>query len=69
MRTPNQPSHRIILKKAKAAGWTIQETRQGWRLLAPDGKNAVQIHSSSSDVRAIKNIKRDFRLAGLDLDA
>ncbi len=66
---PSNKDQRKLLEKAEAAGWRIEASRSGWRVLAPDGVGIVHLHGSSSDHRAIQNMRADFRRAGLDLDA
>ena len=67
MQTPKNKDQKRILKQAEAAGWTIMPTRQGWRVMSPDGVNMVTMHGSSSDNRALHNIKADFKRAGLEI--
>lgn len=68
-RRASNPEQRVILTKAKAAGWRVVDTSSGWRVCAPDGVGMVTMHSSSSDRRALAAIKSDFKRAGLNLDA
>lgn len=67
VRKPSRPEQRVILKKVQAAGWRVQTTHDGWRLLSPDGKRSIVMHSSSSDHRALKNTYSHLKQAGLDL--
>lgn len=67
-RKATNAQQRNVLSKAEQAGCTILETKQGWRVLLPDGKGQVTMHLTSSDHRAVENMKRDFRRQGLDLD-
>lgn len=55
-----------ILKAAKDQGWTIEKVKNGQRLVPPDrSKPKVVVHSTPSDVRAIRNKLRDLRHSGL----
>lgn len=56
-----------ITDAAEAAGWKSKDTKSGQMWLAPDGKGKVTIHGTPSDHRAIKNLRSEFRRAGLDV--
>jgi hypothetical protein len=69
VRKASNPEIRIILTKARSAGWRVEDASSGWKVKSPDGQSIVTIHGSSSDRRALAAIKSDFKRAGLDLDA
>ena len=54
-----------VMKVVRKAGWRIEPSRDGYKLYSPNGKDIVQVHWSSSDVAAIRNIKADLKRAGL----
>lgn len=58
---------RRLIAKAEAAGWQVRDTKAGWKLYSPDGKTIVTMHTSSSDNRAIANMRSDLRKGGLDV--
>ena len=68
MRTASNKDQRRILAKACEAGWRVKDTNKGWLVLSPDGQFSVAMHTTSSDHKALKNIKSDFKKAGLELD-
>ena len=57
---------RKIIKAAKGwRGWTVTETRNGWKICPPDKSiPCYTIHGSPSDHRAIKNITAALRRMG-----
>lgn len=64
---PTNKEQRAALKAAELRGWRIICLRKGWRALAPDGVGYVTIHGTSSDYRAIANMRTDFKRLGLEL--
>lgn len=55
---------RKLATAALDQGWRAQETRKGVRLLSPDGTTTASIHTSQSDIRAMRNLKAQLRRGG-----
>lgn len=54
-----------IVKAAKGQGWTVETTGHGLRLIPPDpNKKMVQLASTPSDVRAVRNVLAIMRSQG-----
>lgn len=58
---------KAIIRFIEANGWTAQATAKGYMLRCPCGHAQVLIHKTSSDHRALQNIRQDLRRAGLDM--
>jgi predicted RNA binding protein YcfA (HicA-like mRNA interferase family) len=61
---------RKIIKVARSQGWRVEQSpgSSHWMFYPPDKDNGlVTVSSSPSDRRAMINIKRDLRKAGLVL--
>lgn len=56
-----------ILAYVEQNGWTVKATAKGFMLRCPCGHAQVLIHKTSSDHRALQNIRQDLRKAGLDM--
>lgn len=63
--TSNNKEIRILLKLARSQGWRIDGQGKHLRWFAPDGIGIVVTSATPSDHRALHNIKRDLRRAGL----
>lgn len=63
--TSNNKEIRILLKIARQQNWRIDGQGKHLRWFSPDGISIVVTGSTPSDHRALANIKRDLRRAGL----
>lgn len=61
MNEPMPDTVRAMLRHAKDLGWRVQSTRNGWRLLHPDGKRTANLHRSVSDLRAWRNLRAQLK--------
>lgn len=60
--------HDALVKAAWEAGWWCEQRKGGSVLcLAPDGVGKVTVHGTANDPRSFKNVRSDFRRAGLDI--
>jgi hypothetical protein len=50
-------------KKAEEQGFSFQKTKKGYRVLAPNGKQAVQIHKTPGH-NAVRHFLADMRRLG-----
>lgn len=68
MKTPTNRrvprAYRKLVAEAEAAGCTLQFTKKGARLVAPDGQ-AAAFHFGPSDQHAAKQCYRDLRRMGV----
>jgi hypothetical protein len=55
-----------LQKCAWEAGWYPERKKKGIMWFAPDGVGHVMLHGSNSDHHAYKNLRSEFRSAGLD---
>lgn len=58
---------RQLFSKLTDAGITVQQTKAGWQVLAPDG-SIITVHRTESDHRAMKNTMARLKRAGVQLD-
>jgi len=58
---------RELVELAERQGWTREEIKSGFRMLAPNSLKSVSVHMTHSDHRSIANLRSQFRRAGLDL--
>jgi hypothetical protein len=57
--------YRKLVKEAVRQGWRLEETKKGFRLLAPNGVGAVTIDTTESDKRrAFRNTVSRMRQHG-----
>jgi hypothetical protein len=61
----HQKDHRKLIRRARDQGWCVRPTRDGHRLLSPDGEVTVILHTSESDRRALLNTRARLRRGGL----
>jgi hypothetical protein len=54
-----------LIKAAARAGWRVEKRRKHFRWFAPDGVSQATTSATTSDHRALKNIRGDLRRAGL----
>lgn len=60
--------HDALVKAAWDAGWWCEQRKSGSVLcLAPDDVGKVMVHGTASGPRSLKNVRADFRRAGLDV--
>lgn len=52
-----------LLRQAEDQNWTIRETKQGYQLMAPNGRDIVLIHRTPSDHRWLRNTVAVMRRA------
>lgn len=57
--------YKQLIKAAEAEGWTLKQTKKGYTMLHPNGKDSVGFHGTPSDHRALMNARGDFRRAGV----
>ena len=50
-----------MIEGLDALGWRVQETKSGWRFLAPDGIGSVGSHRGQADPRSMKNVEAAIR--------
>lgn len=48
----------------QTSGWRVKSTAQGYMIYAPDGVSMITVHKTTSDWRAVQNMKRHLRRAG-----
>lgn len=58
------PRARKLVGSAVRQGWRVEEFGSGLRLLSPDGKTTVYVHSSPGDSRWEKNLVAQLRRGG-----
>lgn len=56
-----------LLRQLMNQGWRQRATKKGILLLSPDGETKVQMHSSPSDRRALRNLISMCRAGGAKL--
>lgn len=56
-----------LFKEVQDHGWEVRRRRSGHFVMESPEGNKVFCSATTSDVRAIKNIKRDLKYNGLDL--
>ena len=56
--------YREVVDAAKEQHWRLEETENGFRLLAPDGVHAVTIHTTEGDQRGVRNTISRMRRYG-----
>lgn len=59
---------RRLRRELEDAGWRIEETKSGFKCKSPDGKKTVQIHNTTSEYRAGKNILSQLRQGGFEFN-
>ena len=57
--------YKQLIKAAEKEGWTLKQTKKGYTMLHPNGKDTVGFHGTPSDHRALMNARGDFRRAGV----
>ena len=57
------------IKTAKAAGWRVEPSKDGWKFFHPSGEGFVAVHGSNgSDRRGTANMIGQFRRLGLEVN-
>lgn len=57
--------HRELIKAAERAGGRVVKKTQGVMIHGPKG--SAMVHLTTSDNRALKNVRSELRKAGLDI--
>ena len=63
MRAPKQFVE--IVNSLEEQGCIVKPTKNGWRVLCPDGVTTLGIHRGGSDMRGLNNLQASIRRAGL----
>jgi hypothetical protein len=58
--------YREIVAEAVRQEWRVEETKKGFRLLAPNGVGAVTFDTTESDSRAVRNTVARMRHHGFE---
>lgn len=55
-----------LLNGLEAQGFSVKETKDGYRLYPDNGTKILTLHLTLSDGRGMKNLRADVRRAGYD---
>lgn len=67
-RFPKDSHLKAYFKQALNEGWSYRKTKAGWILRHPDQRQTIGFHDTPSDWRAMRNLRADFRRAGVSID-
>lgn len=57
---------RKLIRELEREGWTIEETKSGYRCKSPNGQKIVTMHKTCSEYRAGKNVLSELRQGGYE---